>query len=182
MAFDAEADISLEQLQALFDMTFYQRYNTRLIKGGDEPLYVPATTKTPYHQVILAHGFFRSALHEISHWCIAGEERRRLLDYGYWYKPDGRDAQTQRAFEQVEYQPQALEWIFSKALGVKFRVSLDNLSGEAVDPAPFKRAVLKQVFVYLKEGLPDRANQLLQAIIHAGGRSVIADDFCLEQL
>ncbi|WP_417667272.1 elongation factor P hydroxylase, partial [Pseudidiomarina sp.] len=39
---------------------------------------------------------------EMSHWCIAGEKRRQLEDYGYWYLPDGRDAQQQHAFEQAE--------------------------------------------------------------------------------
>ena len=33
---------------------------------------------------------FNSALHEISHWTIAGKERRLLADLGYWYAPDGR--------------------------------------------------------------------------------------------
>ncbi|BBI51881.1 hypothetical protein HORIV_43020 [Vreelandella olivaria] len=94
-----------------FDGVFAERYQTRLIRGGDEPLYRPANSETPYHQVIFARGYYASALHEISHWCIAGEKRRQLEDYGYWYCPDGRNAEQQRAFEQAEIAPQALESI-----------------------------------------------------------------------
>ncbi|MEA7548766.1 elongation factor P hydroxylase, partial [Salmonella enterica subsp. enterica serovar Anatum] len=43
--------------------------------------------------------------YEISHWCIAGKARRELVDFGYWYCPDGRDAQTQSQFEDVEVKP-----------------------------------------------------------------------------
>lgn len=63
---------------------------------------------------------------------IAGEQRRLLPDLGYWYAPDGRTAEQQALFEQVEIKPQAIEWLFSKAFGRKFRVSLDNLTGEGV--------------------------------------------------
>jgi len=178
----AEADCTLEQLQALFDATFLASHNTRLIQGGDEPLYMPANNETPYHQVILAHGFIRSALHEISHWCIAGDERRQQVDYGYWYQPDGRDVQAQKDFEQVEFKPQALEWIFSKALGVRFRVSVDNLSGAPVDPGPFKQAVVVQAQKYLEKGLPGRARLFLEALQRLTQRQVQVKDFQLDQL
>ncbi len=39
------------------------------------------------------------------HWCIAGKARRNRVDFGYWYCPDGRDAQTQSQFEDVEVKP-----------------------------------------------------------------------------
>ncbi|MFW6346646.1 MAG: elongation factor P hydroxylase, partial [Halomonas sp.] len=104
----------LEEIIALFDGLFAERYRTRLVRGGDEPLYLPADDETPFHRVIFARGFFTSALHEISHWCIAGARRRRLADYGYWYLPDGRDAAQQRDFEAVEVAPQALERLFSE--------------------------------------------------------------------
>ena len=79
---------------------------------------------------MFAHGFYASGLHEISHWCIAGEARRQLVDFGYWYCPDGRDAQTQSEFEAVEIKPQALEWMFCVAAGFPFNVSCDNLNGD----------------------------------------------------
>jgi len=80
--------------------------------------------------VIFAHGFYASALHEVAYWCIAGEKRRQLVDYGYWYCPDGRDIQTQHQFENVEIKPQALEWLFCVASDFPFNVSCDNLQGD----------------------------------------------------
>nr|WP_253926924.1 elongation factor P hydroxylase [Halomonas venusta] len=149
----------------MFDGVFLARYQTRLIKGGDEPLYRPATSETPYHQVIFARGFFASALHEISHWCIAGEKRRQLEDYGYWYLPDGRDAQQQHAFEQAEIAPQALEKLFTHACGRTFHVSVDNLGGDVeVDRAAFADKVDARAARYLAEGLPLRANAFLIAL------------------
>ena len=67
----------LEDVIALFDGLFQETFRTRLVRGGDEPLYLPADADTPFHRVIFARGFYASALHEISHWCIAGEARRR---------------------------------------------------------------------------------------------------------
>ena len=83
-----------EQLIEIFDSCFADDFNTRLIKGDDEPIYLPADDEVPYNRIIFAHGFYASGLHEISHWCIAGKARRELVDFGYWYCPDGRDAAT----------------------------------------------------------------------------------------
>ena len=84
-----------EQLIEIFNSCFADDFNTRLIKGDDEPIYLPADAEVPYNRIVFAHGFYASAIHEISHWCIAGKARRELVDFGYWYCPDGRDAQTQ---------------------------------------------------------------------------------------
>ncbi|MDX1454750.1 MAG: elongation factor P hydroxylase, partial [Gammaproteobacteria bacterium] len=105
----------VDALIRLFNSLFEDSHNTILVRGDDEPLYLPADTGHPRHRIIFAHGFFASALHEIAHWCIAGPQRRQLVDYGYWYRPDGRNAEEQRAFEDVEARPQALERIFSEA-------------------------------------------------------------------
>ncbi|CAA2930503.1 Elongation factor P hydroxylase [Arsenophonus endosymbiont of Bemisia tabaci Q2] len=51
----------------IFSICFEKEYRTRLIKGDDEPIYLPAEDKIPYHQIIFARGFYASALHEISH-------------------------------------------------------------------------------------------------------------------
>lgn len=99
-----------EQLIEIFNSCFADDFNTRLIKGDDEPIYLPADAEVPYNRIVFAHGFYASAIHEISHWCIAGKARRELVDFGYWYCPDGRDAQTQSQFEDVEVKPQALDW------------------------------------------------------------------------
>ncbi len=146
-----------ENLIKLFDNCFADSFSTRLICGDDEPIYLPADQHYPYHRVVFAHSFFASALHEISHWCIAGERRRKEVDYGYWYAPDGRTAEQQRLFETVEVIPQALEWILAMAAGHRFTISVDNLSGEAIDSLPFKTAVVRQAQDYCKTGLSGRA-------------------------
>ena len=69
-----------QQLIEIFDNEFFADFNTRLIKGDDEPIYLPADDEAPYNRIVFAHGFYASAIHEISHWCIAGKERRKLVD------------------------------------------------------------------------------------------------------
>ncbi|MDC0662049.1 elongation factor P hydroxylase [Marinobacter sp. SS21] len=149
----------------LFNDLFRERYRTVLVRGGAEPEYVPEVGAQQPAQVIFAHGYYASALHEISHWCIAGEHRRTLPDYGYWYCPDGRTREQQTAFEQVEVKPQALEWLFSVAAGFRFHISVDNLSGNgAADEAGFRRRVRAQANRYLELGLPARAVQFFQTL------------------
>ena len=148
----------LEDVIALFDGLFQQTFHTRLVRGGDEPLYLPADADTPFHRVIFARGFYASALHEISHWCIAGDKRRQQEDYGYWYLPDGRDAREQRDFEAVEVAPQALELLFSRACGLRFHISVDNLGGDVeVDREAFRARVDARAARFEREGLPRRA-------------------------
>ena len=77
--------------------------------------------------------------------------RRKQVDYGYWYEPDGRDHVQQQAFEQVEVKPQALEWLMALACGVPFEVSCDNLNGSApVDRFAFQDQVYVQDFGVLR--------------------------------
>ncbi|MFZ7142219.1 elongation factor P hydroxylase [Avibacterium avium] len=154
----------LEDIIAIFNQCFEQEYNTKLVKGGDEPLYVPENEDCPYNAIYFARGFYSSALHEISHWLIAGKERRKLEDFGYWYEPDGRSEQRQREFEQVEVKPQALEWILATAAGFRYIASSDNLNGNPGDTQPFKQAVYEQVKSYASKGLPKRAETLRQAL------------------
>lgn len=149
---------------ALFDAAFNQSENTRLIKGAGEPEYIPANEQCNYHQVIFAHGYFASALHEIAHWCIAGKKRRMLNDYGYWYCPDGRTEAEQKKFEQVEIKPQAIEWAFSVAANKAFRVSTDNLNGAEPDTKAFTLNVQQQVLEYLRDGFPPRAALFIDAL------------------
>jgi len=151
-------------LITLFNQCFVDKYNTQLVKGEDEPIYLPADEQRDYHAIYFAHGYFSSALHECSHWFIAGEERRKLVDLGYWYQPDGRNAEQQALFQQVEVKPQAMEWILSKACGHKFVVSIDNLNGEPTDAQVFKEAVYRQVLHYCAQGLPARARQFREVL------------------
>ncbi|AJQ94940.1 elongation factor P hydroxylase [Gynuella sunshinyii] len=146
-----------EDLITIFNRLFDISEQTVLVRGGDEPIYLPAWHTGYRCEIQFAHGFFASALHEIAHWCIAGRERRQLVDFGYWYEPDGRSQQQQSLFERVEVKPQALEWIFHRSCDHRFRISADNLSGEATDSSVFKQNVIQQVHTYLLEGLPSRA-------------------------
>lgn len=150
-----------EDLIVLFNSCFSLTYNTRLVWGDDEPEYLPADEQCSYHRVVFAHGFFSSALHECAHWLIAGEARRKLMDYGYWYVPDGRTAEQQALFQQVEIKPQAMEWLLSMAAGYRFQFSIDNLNGECIDTKAFKEAVGEQVLQYQQQGLPRRAEQFV---------------------
>lgn len=148
----------------LFDHTFYERCNTRLVKGTDEPIYIPANEHVKHHQVVFAHGYFSSALHEIAHWCIAGVERRLLPDYGYWYAPDGRDDEQQRQFQRVEVLPQAIEWGFCLACGVEFTISSDNLTGNKADELAFKSLVADKLSQLMNDGYPQRAQEFIQVL------------------
>lgn len=154
----------LADIIAIFDGCFFEEYNTRLIKGGEEPIYLPANAERPYHAIYFARGFYSSALHEIAHWLVAGAARRKLEDFGYWYEPDGRSTERQREFEQVEVKPQAIEWILATAAGFRYFASSDNLNGNPGDTAPFKQAVFEQVKIYAQKGLPKRAETLRHAL------------------
>ncbi len=175
-----------QDLVRIFNQTFLKSHNTLLVKGDDEPVYYPADDENPHHRIIFAHGFFSSALHEVSHWCIAGPQRLLLEDFGYWYQPDGRTVEQQAVFESVEVKPQALEWIFSKACGVKFRVSTDNLNGEWTDNSRFKRNVYAQVQQYLAEGcesLPERPRCFIRELAAFYQQPIPScADFQLEEL
>lgn len=146
-----------QTLIALFNDTFSESQHTQLVCCEKEPIYRPANQVHPFHRIIFAHGFFASALHEIAHWCVAGKKRRLLEDFGYWYEPDGRSAERQAEFEQVEVKPQALEWIFSQAANFPFHFSADNLSLNNQPSDTFKSAVYNQVKAYLSMGMPDDA-------------------------
>ena len=149
----------------VFNQTFLDTYNTELVLGGDEPIYLPADENHQHHRIIFARGYFASALHEIAHWCIAGPKRRLLEDYGYWYEPDGRTAEVQAEFEKVEIKPQAVEWILSASCGFRFLVSCDNLNGNCEpDRAGFTDQVRGQVLSYLEQRIPERAKILSDAL------------------
>ncbi|WP_328797742.1 elongation factor P hydroxylase [Marinomonas vulgaris] len=145
------------QLVTAFDACFFANFNTRLIGGADEPLYVPISNEQPA-KIFFRFDYVSSALHEISHWCIAGKKRRTLEDYGYWYESDTRDLTKQQRFESVEVVPQAVECILHWSAGLPFRVSVDNLSLPDYDASEFAHTVYQQVERYLcKYALPERA-------------------------
>lgn len=173
-----------QDLIKIFHDCFFEKYNTLLIKGVDEPLYLPADENRPHNELHFAHGFFASALHETAHWLIAGEKRRQLVDFGYWYAPDGRSAEQQELFQTVEVKPQAMEWILSQAVGFRFRVSIDNLNGSESNTDAFKQAVYQQVKTYCGKGLSTRAECFRQALCHYYGNPITLsiDNFDIESI
>ncbi|MDM3587813.1 elongation factor P hydroxylase, partial [Proteus mirabilis] len=52
-----------QQLIDIFNHCFSDSYQTRLVKGDNEPIYLPKSEEIPYHQIIFGHGFYASALH-----------------------------------------------------------------------------------------------------------------------
>jgi elongation factor P hydroxylase len=161
-------------LEQVFADCFEGTCNTRLIGGATEPCYRPSSNPTQPHCLYYREDFFASALHETAHWCIAGAQRRLLPDFGYWYAPEGRDAQAQANFEAVEYKPQALEWIFSRACGYPFRPSLDNLQpgGEMPDARAFVQRIVEQIEHWQSAGLPARAGSFFTRLGEVYGNNV----------
>jgi len=153
-----------QDLITLFNQCFLEKYNTQLARGKDEPLYLPADQTQPHHTIFFAHDYFASALHECSHWLLAGEKRRKQIDFGYWYEPDGRTAEQQKLFQSVEVKPQAMEWILSAASKSRFRISIDNLNGSISNNEAFKRAVYQQVKTYCEQGLSERAESFRRVL------------------
>ncbi|WP_426374092.1 elongation factor P hydroxylase [Marinobacter sp. VGCF2001] len=161
----------------LFNDLFRESHRTVLARGNTEPEYLPASEPEGFARVVFAHGFYASALHEIAHWCIAGEQRRTLYDYGYWYCPDGRTPKQQQAFEQVEVKPQAIECLFSLAAGFRFHISVDNLAGGgAANEGAFCLKVLAQANQYLACGLPRRAQQFYESLMQFYGTATRIDE------
>lgn len=159
----------LESVTQLFDKLFAEPYNTRLIGGAAEPIYLPVNSEYQFHRLIYRHNYLSSALHEIAHWCIAGADRLLKRDFGYWYQPDGRSAAEQNRFQQVEVKPQALEWMFAIACGHSFTISLDNLSDPTVRDSRaaqlFERAVADQCTAWCKsKALPPKAKQFIDQL------------------
>lgn len=164
--------VTADAVIAAFNACFMHTEHTVLVGGADEPFYQPATVDAPA-QVQFRADYVRSALHEVAHWCVAGQARRRLPDYGYWYTPDDRNEQQQTAFFAVEARPQALESIFCEALGIGFRPSVDNLSLD-IDPSVLQRFEQRLQIAradYASRGLPSRAARFTTALAQVGKAS-----------
>ena len=167
--------LSIEQIRAVFDGCFAAEQavpedRARLVRGGPEPFYVPSHAHDPVAQVVYARDLAPSALHEIAHWLCAGKARRCLSDYGYWYVPDGRNAEEQARFEALEPPVQGTECLLALACGVHFRLSADNLSNPEPS-ANFRTAVLAQALERLQSPAP-RLSRLLAACCAQSGISL----------
>jgi len=159
-------DYRSSDLEAVFRACFEHRYQTKLIGGAAEPEYLPASLDEPFHRLYYRHDYFSSALHESAHWCIAGKERRKHIDFAYWYEPDNRSIDQQALFECVEAKPQALECLFSLATGMTFRPSVDNLMLDNRPSKNFVVAICDHLTDFVRgEPLPSRAQQFCDALI-----------------
>jgi len=159
---DNSPSTPLARITGAFHEVFLESENTELKGGAAEPVYLPAAGERQRNEIWFTRDYLASALHEISHWCIAGVSRRKLVDYGYWYAPDGRTSTQQLEFEQVEVKPQALEWILSVACGVGFRLSADNVEQGAIPSESFRQSVWRQAHSYCELGLGDRSRKLIE--------------------
>ncbi|WP_045962030.1 elongation factor P hydroxylase [Vibrio nigripulchritudo] len=99
------------------------------IKGEAEEPFYEAPLADTNAVLYFRSNYPRSLLHEISHYCLAGDRRRSLDDFGYWYTPCGRTAEEQQRFELVEARPQGLEKAMCEIVGIKFSPSIDDFSG-----------------------------------------------------
>ncbi|MBA2480940.1 MAG: elongation factor P hydroxylase [Planctomycetes bacterium] len=129
-----------QTITAVFDACFDRSDllpadRARMVRGGDEPMFLPAGRERRVAEVVYARGLAQSCLHEAAHWLTAGTRRRGLVDYGLWYLPDGRDATAQERFEEREAGVQALESLLAEAAGIEFHISCDNLERSTPSPA-----------------------------------------------
>ncbi len=155
--------IDLNVLVNLLNNQYLNQYNTKLIAGFYEPFYKAAIESEPA-EIQFSHDYIRSALHELAHWCVAGVERRKLDDYGYWYAADGRNQQQQDAFFKLEIKPQAIEWAFSIVCGVEFEASVDNLNNQVEGVSQFQNSLKIQLQNYIRNGYPMRTQEILNLI------------------
>ena len=152
----------VEDFVELFNREFSD-CNTRLQAGAIEPFYQAPVEHKPAI-IFSTQDYFSSALHECAHWCIAGEKRRQMDDYGYWYAADGRTPKQQQEFFRVEQKPQALEWAFALASNLPFRLSQDNLNNPSGDAKAFREQVFSALKDYFEHGFPPRATRMIQML------------------
>ncbi|WP_261844551.1 elongation factor P hydroxylase [Aliamphritea ceti] len=132
------------------------------IKGdADEPFYeAPAANN---HAILYFRSNYpRSLLHELSHYCLAGDRRRGLEDFGYWYAPCGRTAEEQQRFEEVEARPQGLEKAMCEIVGLKFSPSLDDFSGRPVSESFLQE--LELAYQEMQVNPPPTAKKVLSGL------------------
>ncbi len=178
-----DVEFRADDLERLFAACFAAQYNTQLIGGAAEPLYLPSPDGREPHRLFYREDFFASALHEIAHWCIAGHERRQQRDFDYWYYPEGRTAAQQAAFLQAESAPQALEWLFAKACDYPFQISFDDFSCAPEvqsQKAQFAHDIHHHVKTWQRRGLPQRAECFYRALAAHFGVGIASSDVELD--
>ena len=137
--------------------------------GADEPFY-EAVKDDKKAVLYFRDNYPRSLLHELSHYCLAGDRRRKLDDFGYWYFPCGRTEEEQLLFEQVEARPQGLEKAMCEAIGIKFSPSLDDFSGRPASDSFLNK--LDSTYNEMHTSAPPTAKIVLQTLSKINNQSV----------
>jgi hypothetical protein len=155
-----------KKLISLFNAVFGTDFNVVINSDSDEPDYRASLEPNIPNLINFANGYCNSALHEIAHWVIAGDQRRSQHDYGYWYAADGRDSEQQKLFQQLEILPQAIEKAFCEAMQRPFKASLDNLNHpvESSEIEKFEREIELKKCQLQQLGFPPRAQQFIDAL------------------
>ena len=161
-------DRDAARIAATFNRSFAASHRTVLQLGGDEPLFLPATS-SQCAVIVSNRDYPASALHEIAHWCLASARRRTQVDYGYWYEPPPRSAVTQSRFLAAEERNQALEALLTEAAGLPFEVSLDAIGATQTQRCEFAARVSCRVEALRAGGLPWRAARFHAALKGAFG-------------
>lgn len=152
------------QLAELFDHCFLETFQTRCLGGAREPVYLPGDA-TGTAQLCYREDHAASALHEISHWCLAGAQRRQRVDFGYPYIDAPRSLVQQVTFLRCEVRAQALERLFAELVNVPFRCSFDDVDDRFVQLRPGFAAAVDSVHAQLqRQKLPARAAQFASAL------------------
>lgn len=150
------------EIAGCFNRSLGRRHGVRLVGGATEPLYVP--DQDGWSIIRYTRDYAASALHELAHWCIAGLERRRRVDYGYWYAAPPRSAADQTAFVTVELPVQALESVLASACGVEFRVSVDDPRVPVEQADAFARDVTEYAATRTHRTMSARAMRLVAVL------------------
>jgi len=179
MSLTLSNNLDVTELAQVFDRLFYETWNTKLEPSPSDPIYLPASDECSYHRIMYYQDFFSSALHEISHWCIAGEKRRTQIDFGYWYKPERSKLEEQELFERYETKVQGLEWVLSSAAGKEFFVSCDCFDQSLLDLEKFRKSITKEALRIAKSKcLPVRTTKFITALRdHFGVSKKQFDDY-----
>lgn len=133
-----------------------------IIKGDAEEPFYEAPRANTNAVLYFRSNYPRSLLHEISHYCLAGDRRRSLDDFGYWYTPCGRTAEEQQRFEMVEARPQGLEKVICEIVGIKFSPSFDDFSGRP--PSESFLQHLELAYQEMRLNPPPTANKVLSGL------------------
>lgn len=137
-----------------------------------EPLYTPDPPTLHFMR-----GSIPSLLHEFAHWCIAGEKRRKLQDYGYWYEPANRHLSDQSRFQEAEVYPQAVECLLSVSVGREFVASFDNFSISPQQRYDFAVAVGTKLQDLARRDISPRIDQLIRALARQCATESKFEDF-----